>query len=182
MSQPRDVTPDEAAQLLGAEAAVTYVDVRSTAEYTQGHVPGSINVPLAEAGPAPRHGSEPRLRRRRRRSSSRPTSSSILGCASGGRSRPGVPHPRRRRVHEPDEPARGVLRRALAQAGWCARLGATGPSGRARRDDLRRTRRSGRALNAIGRERRISASSSRRSSCGPAFLRSMRDGVVFSTT
>ena len=51
MSQPRDVTPDEAAQLLGAGAAVTYVDVRSTTEYTQGHVPGSINVPLAEIDP-----------------------------------------------------------------------------------------------------------------------------------
>src|SRR4029079_5353065 len=51
MSPWRDVTPDEATRMLGAESAATYVDVRSTAEYTQGHAPGSINVPLAEMDP-----------------------------------------------------------------------------------------------------------------------------------
>ena len=88
-SHPRDVTPDEAARLLEADAAITYVDVRSTGEYTNGHVPGSINVPLAE--PDPMRGMAPnpdfvgvmtKL--------FRTDQCLIVGCASGGRSRQAV--------------------------------------------------------------------------------------------
>lgn len=50
MSGIRNVTPEEAAELI--EAGYVFVDVRSEPEFEQGHVPGSFNVPLMHFGPA----------------------------------------------------------------------------------------------------------------------------------
>jgi rhodanese-related sulfurtransferase len=46
----RSVTPEEAAKLL-ADGYV-YVDVRSEPEFEAGHVPGALNVPISNQGPA----------------------------------------------------------------------------------------------------------------------------------
>ena len=85
MSQPRDVTSDEASSLLGAGGAVAYVDVRSTTEYTQGHVPGSINVPLAEMDPLRGMTPNPDFVSVVEKLFTK-DQQLILGCASGGRS------------------------------------------------------------------------------------------------
>lgn len=45
----RRVDPDQAAELL--EQGWTYLDVRSVAEYVEGHVPGSYNIPLLDFAP-----------------------------------------------------------------------------------------------------------------------------------
>jgi rhodanese-related sulfurtransferase len=45
----KSVTPQQAAELL--EQGAVYVDVRSQPEFEAGHVPGSFNVPLLDAGP-----------------------------------------------------------------------------------------------------------------------------------
>lgn len=42
----RRVEPDEAAELIGEGWA--YLDVRSVAEFTEGHAPGAYNVPLLD--------------------------------------------------------------------------------------------------------------------------------------
>ncbi len=40
-----DITPQEAKQLLDAEMGYVYLDVRTVAEFEEGHAPGSVNVP-----------------------------------------------------------------------------------------------------------------------------------------
>jgi rhodanese-related sulfurtransferase len=45
----RRVDPDEAALLLGD--GWTYLDVRSVAEFEEGHAPGSYNIPLLDFAP-----------------------------------------------------------------------------------------------------------------------------------
>jgi rhodanese-related sulfurtransferase len=87
MSQvPPEVTPDEAARMLESDATITFVDVRSTAEYTNGHVPRSINVPLAQLDPgrgmAPNPDFLPVMQKL-----FRSDQCLILGCSAGGRSR-----------------------------------------------------------------------------------------------
>jgi rhodanese-related sulfurtransferase len=89
MTHPREVTPDEAAKMLGSDPAITYVDVRSTAEYTNGHVPGSINVPLAELSPGRGMTPNPDFLDVMQKLF-RPEQSLILGCAAGGRSRQAI--------------------------------------------------------------------------------------------
>lgn len=43
-----EISADGLADLLETDADVTVVDVRSESAYERGHVPGSVNVPLAE--------------------------------------------------------------------------------------------------------------------------------------
>ena len=45
----RRVDPDEASELL--EQGWTYLDVRSVAEFTEGHAPGAYNIPLLDFAP-----------------------------------------------------------------------------------------------------------------------------------
>ncbi|HXC49782.1 MAG TPA: rhodanese-like domain-containing protein [Candidatus Limnocylindrales bacterium] len=45
----RRVEPDEAAQLI--EEGWTYLDVRSVAEFAEGHAPGAYNIPLLDFEP-----------------------------------------------------------------------------------------------------------------------------------
>jgi rhodanese-related sulfurtransferase len=45
----RRVEPDEAAELM--EAGWAYLDVRSIAEFDEGHVPGAYNIPLLDFAP-----------------------------------------------------------------------------------------------------------------------------------
>ena len=52
----RQTTPTEAQETLAADPGATYLDVRTEAEFEQGHPPGSLNVPVmlfgASGGPA----------------------------------------------------------------------------------------------------------------------------------
>ncbi len=48
MSDIKIVTPEETITLLAE--GYTYVDVRTEQEFTAGHVPGAVNVPLNHAG------------------------------------------------------------------------------------------------------------------------------------
>jgi rhodanese-related sulfurtransferase len=43
---PAQITPDELAKQLGAPSAPFVLDVREPAEYQQGHIPGSVLMPL----------------------------------------------------------------------------------------------------------------------------------------
>lgn len=45
------ITPQEARNLLDQQAAYTYIDVRSVAEFEAGRPPGAYNIPLAEPNP-----------------------------------------------------------------------------------------------------------------------------------
>ena len=42
----RQIPPTEAKTLLDSGEGYTYLDVRSTMEFEQGHVPGALNIPL----------------------------------------------------------------------------------------------------------------------------------------
>ena len=44
------MTPAELAERLGLPDAPVVVDVRTRAEYADGHVPGAINIPFTEIG------------------------------------------------------------------------------------------------------------------------------------
>jgi rhodanese-related sulfurtransferase len=73
------VTPEEAAQLM-SEGRV-YVDVRSEAEFEQGHPPGALNVPVSTRGvPNPDFVAVMQAAFGR-------DEALILGCGSGPRSR-----------------------------------------------------------------------------------------------
>jgi rhodanese-related sulfurtransferase len=43
-----EVTPDEVKQRLDNEADTQIIDIRSPAEFARGHIPGAMNIPLAE--------------------------------------------------------------------------------------------------------------------------------------
>lgn len=77
------VTPEQAQELL--KTGVTYVDVRSEAEFAQGHPPGAINVPIALPGPG---GMVPNPDFLSVMSAAfQKTEKLVIGCMAGGRSR-----------------------------------------------------------------------------------------------
>jgi rhodanese-related sulfurtransferase len=43
----QNTNPSGAQELLSADPAVRFVDVRTVEEFEQGHVPGAYNIPLA---------------------------------------------------------------------------------------------------------------------------------------
>ena len=45
------IEPDRAKELLDSGEGYTYLDVRSVEEFEAGHVPGSINIPIAHRNP-----------------------------------------------------------------------------------------------------------------------------------
>jgi rhodanese-related sulfurtransferase len=44
--------PEDVAQALAEDPQSVYLDVRTVGEYDRGHVPGSLNVPVAELSPS----------------------------------------------------------------------------------------------------------------------------------
>jgi len=77
------VSPEETQQLLSQ--GYVYVDVRSEPEFEQGHVPGSVNVPLLHMAPG---GMQPNPEFLDVMQSAFDKSDKlIIGCRSGGRSR-----------------------------------------------------------------------------------------------
>lgn len=82
MSEPKRVSPQEAQALL-AEGYV-YVDVRSEAEFAEGHAAGAYNVPLMHAGGG---GMTPNTRFREVMRARFPLDAKlIVGCKAGNRS------------------------------------------------------------------------------------------------
>ena len=83
----QEMTADQVKALLDGEEGYVYVDVRSTAEFRQGHADGAHNVPIAEVNPETGM-MEPNPDFERVMSARYPRETKlILGCAMGGRSR-----------------------------------------------------------------------------------------------
>jgi rhodanese-related sulfurtransferase len=83
VAEIKTVSPQEAQALL--EQGYTYVDVRSEQEFEQGHVPGSLNLPLMLRGPA---GLTPNPEFMDvAKAAFRADERLIIGCKSGSRSR-----------------------------------------------------------------------------------------------
>jgi len=78
------IPPEEAKQLLDAGEHV-YLDVRSTPEFSAGHVPGARNVPLLEPDASGRMAPNPRFLEVVEKNF--PCDSKLItGCMKGGRS------------------------------------------------------------------------------------------------
>lgn len=86
MPLPRELPPFEARAKLTADPQITYLDVRSTAEFAQGHPPGAVNIPLVEFDAARGMVPNPRFVEVVRKLYSA-EAQLIVGCASGGRSK-----------------------------------------------------------------------------------------------
>jgi rhodanese-related sulfurtransferase len=83
VSQPKTVTPEEAAKLL--EEGYSYIDVRSEPEFEAGHVPGALNVPVmnrAAMGMVPNEDFVSVMQR-----AFNPDDKLVVGCKAGGRSK-----------------------------------------------------------------------------------------------
>ena len=48
----KEITPQEAYDLLAREEGVLYIDVRTEAEFSSGHPDGAVNIPVALPDPA----------------------------------------------------------------------------------------------------------------------------------
>lgn len=81
-----DITPQEAKALLDAKDGYVYLDVRTVSEFTAGHVPGSLNIPilvLTESG-----GHAPNAEFLTILESVLPKDAKVIvGCRSGARSK-----------------------------------------------------------------------------------------------
>ena len=81
---PRDIEPQDASEALAREPGAIYLDVRSTAEYDQGHAPGAWNIPILHASP---HGMRPNPDFAQVAASVLPRDVLlVVGCKSGHRS------------------------------------------------------------------------------------------------
>ncbi len=86
MQAPKDLTPPEAHALLTDDPTAIYLDVRSSAEFAQGHPPRAVNVPLAEFDAMGRMAPNPDFVPVITRVFAK-AQKLVVGCASGGRSR-----------------------------------------------------------------------------------------------
>ena len=77
--------PAGAKDLLDSAAGWTYVDVRSVAEFDQGHPQGAYNVPLADQGPGGQMVPNPRFVEVMQKTFAA-DAPLVIGCAAGGRS------------------------------------------------------------------------------------------------
>lgn len=85
-----DRTPEDVARALEEDPAAVYLDVRTVEEFEQGHVPGALNVPVAEPSPttgmmAPNPDFLAVVS-----AAIAPTTTIYCGCATGPRSRHAV--------------------------------------------------------------------------------------------
>ncbi len=82
----KQITPEEAKQLLDSDENYVYVDVRSEAEFVQGHPSGAINIPLSQLNHAAGMLQEnPDFLNVMQANFDKDTKL-LLGCASGNRS------------------------------------------------------------------------------------------------
>lgn len=83
---PINIDPHEAKRRLDADAGWVYLDVRTVEEFAAGHVPGAINIPIAERNPATGDMTPNPRFLEAVRTHLRPDAPIIAGCRSGGRS------------------------------------------------------------------------------------------------
>lgn len=81
-----DIDPHEAKRRLDSGAGWVYLDVRTVEEFSSGHVPGAINIPIAERNPATGEMTPNPRFLDAVRTHLRPDAPIIAGCRSGGRS------------------------------------------------------------------------------------------------
>jgi rhodanese-related sulfurtransferase len=48
----KEIAPQEAHDVLTADASVVYIDVRTEGEFARGHPEGAVNIPVAFPDPA----------------------------------------------------------------------------------------------------------------------------------
>ncbi|MGH7809600.1 MAG: rhodanese-like domain-containing protein, partial [Candidatus Binatia bacterium] len=48
----KEITPQQAHQLLSTDPSVLYIDVRTEGEFARGHPEGAVNIPVAFPDPA----------------------------------------------------------------------------------------------------------------------------------
>ena len=63
----KEVTPQQAYDVLQRDPGAVYIDVRTEHEFAAGHPQGAVNIPVAFPDPATRYGHERRLRKGRGR-------------------------------------------------------------------------------------------------------------------
>ena len=81
----KEVSPQEAYDLMQKDAETTYLDVRSVPEFDAGHPPGAINIPILNFTPG--LGMTPNPDFVQQVDSQFPKDAKLLiGCKSGGRS------------------------------------------------------------------------------------------------
>ena len=81
----KEVTPQEAHDLMSADPGYIYLDVRSIPEFEAGHAPGAINIPLMHL--APGAGMSPNPDFAAVVEASLPKDAKlVVGCKMGGRS------------------------------------------------------------------------------------------------
>jgi rhodanese-related sulfurtransferase len=82
----QNVTAEEAKEILDNDNNVVYIDVRTENEFTSGHVPNSVNIPVVLPDPATRQ-MKPNAEFVRVVSAHFPKNKRIIvGCQMGGRS------------------------------------------------------------------------------------------------
>src|SRR5262245_66532071 len=81
----KEVSPQEAYELLQKDSETTYLDVRSVPEFDGGHPPGALNIPLMNFTPG--FGMTPNPDFIQQVDAQFPKDAKLLiGCKSGGRS------------------------------------------------------------------------------------------------
>ncbi len=81
-----EITPADAKKRLDERNGYLYLDVRSVAEFRAGHVPGAINIPIAEPNPATGQMEPNPEFLAVVEATISPETPLIVGCKSGGRS------------------------------------------------------------------------------------------------
>ncbi|NKB89259.1 MAG: hypothetical protein GKS06_13660 [Acidobacteria bacterium] len=85
-----DQTPQDVAEALEQNVDAVYLDVRTVEEFERGHVPGALNIPVAEPSPATGMMAPNPEFVRVATSSIAPDATIYCGCATGPRSRHAV--------------------------------------------------------------------------------------------
>ncbi len=78
------ITPDEAKEILDQDPKAVYLDVRSVAEFTQGHAQGAINIPILHKNPQGMIPNPDFIRVAQ--AVLAPDQTLVVGCQMGGRS------------------------------------------------------------------------------------------------
>lgn len=83
----KSISPEEAKDILVADGRSVYIDVRTEQEFVNGHVPGSINIPVAWPNPTTHQVKLNPDFVRVVSTHFRKDTRIILGCQTGGRSK-----------------------------------------------------------------------------------------------
>src|SRR5688572_11257790 len=82
----KQINPEQAHEVLGKEPEAIYIDVRTEGEFANGHVPGSVNIPVVFPNPATRQMAPNPDFLRVVEANFPKDKKLIVGCQAGGRS------------------------------------------------------------------------------------------------